>query len=429
MSVIPNVTVLPQATVQDTFPDVLNEVHNGTIIAEDIWLSCYKSGEPSVHGKVGTGLHAVDRGTVELSGRDGVQFERVQDFKYRARCETLGVDTQMLLPVQSYADPVRSETKLPHQISAFDVSSDTSLLASAFSDGTLTVQHLRAIATSGSPYPPRQQYILEPVASARLHLSTIAAVQLLPGPSPILASAGADFRLHVTPLPSPVSPTTSAIQPSTTLTGHTRALTSLIVLDQTVSGSGTVTLASGGKDGTLRLWDVSTASQLSVLGTHGLKIPTSLAVSAADPHVVWTALSDGGAQAFDARSRTSTHIVEPDALGCGPLASIATCDDGALLLGGGRGVVGVYDPRAGQMRARWTRGGAAPVEAVAALPGGHALLGGEDGLPYMASLDDNIPRLEAELVFGDVEGVRCARVKGDEIWLAGDGGVIRRYAP
>ena len=52
MSTLPTVAVLPQATVQDTFPDVLNEVHSGAIIGEDIWLSCYKSGEPSVHGKV-----------------------------------------------------------------------------------------------------------------------------------------------------------------------------------------------------------------------------------------------------------------------------------------------------------------------------------------------------------------------------------------
>ena len=101
-------------------------------------------------------------------------------------------------------------------------------------------------------------------------------------------------------------------------------------------------------------------------------------------------------------------------------------DDGTLLFGGSRGVAGAYDLRAGQIRARWTRSGA-PIETVAALPKGRALIGGEDGLPYVTDLMENVPRLEAELVFGDVEGVRCARVRGDEAWLAGDGGVVRRY--
>ncbi|VDC03643.1 unnamed protein product [Peniophora sp. CBMAI 1063] len=355
MATLPPVTVLPQATVQDTFPDVLNEVYNGTIIGEDIWLSCYKSEEPSVHGKVGTGLHAVDRDTVELRGRDGVQLERAKDFTYRASCEALGVDTQVLLPVQTYADPVRSETKLPHQISAFDVTADASLLACAFADGTLTVQHLPALASSGSPYPPRQQHRADPVASGRLHLSTIVAVQLLPGPSPILASAGADFRLHITPLPVQGPSATSVLQPSATLTGHTRALTCLTALGNLEGISGGVTLASGAKDGTLRLWDVATGSQSAVLGMHGLKTPAALASSLTQPHTIWTALSDGSLQAFDVRARASVQIVEANALGCGPLAALDAYNDSALLLGGGRGVAGVYEPRADHMRARAAR--------------------------------------------------------------------------
>jgi hypothetical protein len=74
---MPSSTVtLPTATIQDDFTTVLSEVHAGIIPSENIWLSCYKDGEPSTHGKIYVSLHEQHRDRVELVGRGGVELTR-----------------------------------------------------------------------------------------------------------------------------------------------------------------------------------------------------------------------------------------------------------------------------------------------------------------------------------------------------------------
>lgn len=68
--------VLPIVNIQHDFLSVISDVDSGIVPAEDIWVSCYKSGEPSVHGKVRVSLDEVDRSVVKLDARDGVEFRR-----------------------------------------------------------------------------------------------------------------------------------------------------------------------------------------------------------------------------------------------------------------------------------------------------------------------------------------------------------------
>jgi hypothetical protein len=74
--VMPSPVTLPAATIQDDFTTVLSEVHAGIIPSENIWLSCYKDGEPSVHGKISVSLHEKDRDRVELVAAGGVKLTR-----------------------------------------------------------------------------------------------------------------------------------------------------------------------------------------------------------------------------------------------------------------------------------------------------------------------------------------------------------------
>ena len=74
--VMPSLVTLPTATIQDDFTTVLSEVHAGIIPSENIWLSFYKDGEPSIHGKISVSLHEQDRDRVELVGRGGVELTR-----------------------------------------------------------------------------------------------------------------------------------------------------------------------------------------------------------------------------------------------------------------------------------------------------------------------------------------------------------------
>jgi hypothetical protein len=73
---MPSPVILATATIQDDFTTVLSEVHAGIIPSENIWLSCYKDGEPSIHGKISVNLHEQDRDRVELVGGSGVKLTR-----------------------------------------------------------------------------------------------------------------------------------------------------------------------------------------------------------------------------------------------------------------------------------------------------------------------------------------------------------------
>ena len=55
---------LPVVTIQPTFTEVIQEVHDGVIPSETLWVSCYKHSESSVHAKVGVELDEVDRSLV-----------------------------------------------------------------------------------------------------------------------------------------------------------------------------------------------------------------------------------------------------------------------------------------------------------------------------------------------------------------------------
>jgi proteasomal ATPase-associated factor 1 len=81
---MPSPVTLPTATIQDDFTTVLSEVHAGIIPSEKIWLSCYKGGEPSVHGKISVSLHEQDRDRVELVGSRGVELTRTSQVSITA---------------------------------------------------------------------------------------------------------------------------------------------------------------------------------------------------------------------------------------------------------------------------------------------------------------------------------------------------------
>ena len=68
--------LLPIATIQTDFQSLINDVLVGLIPEDSFWLSCYKTGEQSVHGKVHLALNEHDRDVVDFTGVGGVQFAR-----------------------------------------------------------------------------------------------------------------------------------------------------------------------------------------------------------------------------------------------------------------------------------------------------------------------------------------------------------------
>lgn len=70
-------TILPITTIQPDFLNVISDVQAGVVPSETIWISCYKTDRPSVHGKVDATLDDSDRDLVVFERREGdVKLER-----------------------------------------------------------------------------------------------------------------------------------------------------------------------------------------------------------------------------------------------------------------------------------------------------------------------------------------------------------------
>lgn len=72
-------TFLPISTIQHTLPNVASEIYNALIPSEHVWLSCYRQGESSVHGRVKLSLDESDREKINLEGTGGVKLEKVDE--------------------------------------------------------------------------------------------------------------------------------------------------------------------------------------------------------------------------------------------------------------------------------------------------------------------------------------------------------------
>jgi WD40 repeat protein len=141
----------------------------------------------------------------------------------------------------------------------------------------------------------------------------------------------------------------------------------------------------------------------------------------------WVALADGNVHLVD--TRASTSAVKWSA-GVKTRAISVSASGQEIALGTADGTIMLYDVHGGSVREQWRRSGA-PAEYLSFAPGSRVLVGGEDGLPYLVDTSrgggDDAGLLVSELVFGNVEAVRALRVSGDLVYIAGDGGVIRKY--
>lgn len=66
--------ILPIVTVQPDFESLVTDVKDGIVPEEKFWVSCYKTGEDSVHGKVHLALNERNRDLLEYEGQGGVEF-------------------------------------------------------------------------------------------------------------------------------------------------------------------------------------------------------------------------------------------------------------------------------------------------------------------------------------------------------------------
>ncbi|KAK7455885.1 hypothetical protein VKT23_010922 [Stygiomarasmius scandens] len=285
------ITTLPIVTIQSTFPTVVNEIYNGVIPFEDIWVSCYDhspSGPRSSHSKVTVVLDDVDREKVNLETKqgEGSDLKMAEATSGLTNSYTISLPSfsissvRLLTPVQEYADPERSNTRRPHRITSFAVAEDKSQLTTGFLDGSVylyavhplpspsTSSSIKKYATSASYEPPRATYTTHRQtlvsSSSKAHKSTVTSLRFFPS-SRVILSSSADFSVQIYPA-DPLSPFVTPNLPMDkqsprvpavrALVGHTRAVTSTAILGRGRS------IMSTGTDAMIRTWDVSKGEQV-----------------------------------------------------------------------------------------------------------------------------------------------------------------------
>jgi WD40 repeat protein len=175
------------------------------------------------------------------------------------------------------------------------------------------------------------------------------------------------------------------------------------------------TLASGGWDATVRLWDISTGGDLAVLAGHTGAV-RSLAFTG-DGATLVSGSADGTVKLWDVAGRRERATLAGHA---GPVRSVAVTPDGRTVVSGGDdGTVRLWDGAAFEPRTVLT-GHAGTVRAVAVAPDGRLVAsGGEDGA--LRLWDAASGRRRGDLA-GDGEPVWALAVSANGRVLASAGG-------
>ncbi|KZV88425.1 hypothetical protein EXIGLDRAFT_696669 [Exidia glandulosa HHB12029] len=136
---VPEIPTLPYTTVQHDFPSVISDVRESVIASEDFWISCYREGSTSVHGKVNV---SHDSGLVARESGSSTSF--------MASCPALEIPpTRVRIP--------RRTIQLNSAITAFDVTPDGTRVAACTSTGLLSVRFKHRPAPP-FPFPSRDAH-------------------------------------------------------------------------------------------------------------------------------------------------------------------------------------------------------------------------------------------------------------------------------
>ena len=84
-----SLVVLPQVTIQADVHEVIDEVRQGITLVDNIWISAYREGATSVHGKAEISLEGDSRDKVLMVGRDGVHAKAVDNVSHSHQLLTL----------------------------------------------------------------------------------------------------------------------------------------------------------------------------------------------------------------------------------------------------------------------------------------------------------------------------------------------------
>ncbi|KAK0557477.1 hypothetical protein OC846_000465 [Tilletia horrida] len=296
---------VPYVTVQHDYPQVFDEISQGVVAAERVWISIYALNAPnaSIHSRILLVSDEPEAGplsipTSDADGGGGVYIAEVKPEKELGVKRVKGSPKSLVVsstfrpaedsiaPSPTSARHIQQKIYLPpvtclspsHSISmpkvaplqlrkgvtpeitAFDVSlSNNGLYVAGGPDGKCWIGALPGSAAASS-----QSGGSAPLVVLDGHVGDITSAKFFPS-GEVVMTTGSDFRICIfSALPAEGATASSSTIPATnsavrTLTAHSRAPTSTAII-----GKGRIVL-SGGRDGYVRCWNVGEAKEVGNL--------------------------------------------------------------------------------------------------------------------------------------------------------------------
>ncbi|WWC69689.1 uncharacterized protein I206_103632 [Kwoniella pini CBS 10737] len=226
---------LSYVDIQHDTLNVFDDVEQGIINSEDIWISGYKFGETSIHGKAKIKLS--ERGGSEIIPRDNnVEIERINKTQFKVSIPKLLIQNRTIkFPKQIIYPPYKKSSNLdaPLHINSISLNPNTPHIVIGGQDGYCTI--LSTTLNSS-----------EKQVQLKGHVGDVLDVKWFPSGEVILTcSSDLSIRIYGK----------EGINPRT-LKGHTKTITSTYII-----GIGKEIITSS-KDGNIKLWDISKGKEI-----------------------------------------------------------------------------------------------------------------------------------------------------------------------
>ncbi|KAK8870006.1 hypothetical protein IAR55_000576 [Kwoniella newhampshirensis] len=432
MSKQKDVQHLAYVDIQHDALAVFDDVEQGVVLREDIWISGYKAGSTSVHGKARVDFQ--EGGGSTLTSREGVEVDRISKTNFVVSVPKLGVrNVPLKFPKHVIHPPYKKSSPLdpPLQINSLSLNPKSAHIVLGGPDGYAII-----VPTSSDSNVEKDSVRLKG------HVGDVRDVKWFPSGEVIL-TASSDLSLRVFGR--------DGINPRT-FKGHTRAITSTAIL-----GVGKQ-IVSGSKDGTIRLWDVGRGTEVKkwiVEGKKGVEavviVEDEEGLRALGLHNQERAMLVGTheriwVQPFEGEGWWASESEEEGHMVC--LAYDA--ESGTVVTGHTNGVSAIQDITTLSKDAEIKsitriRRNHSPIYSLAfGLSATHEegsgaregrvdlYAGTAAGLPCHLTLGKDaeggyVAKVEEEVAGWEAVGVECFAVGKDGVWCAGGEGGLRRY--
>ncbi|WVQ78259.1 hypothetical protein IAT38_000343 [Cryptococcus sp. DSM 104549] len=422
---------LPYVDIQHDATAVFDDVEQGVVGKEDIWISAYHRGQTSVHGKALVEFQ--EGGGSTLTPREGVQVEKLSKTSFTVSVPALGIVGRAIqFPRQIIHPPYpkTSDLDAPLQINTISLNPKTPHIVLGGPDGYCAV-----LPTSVTANPEKD------VVRLKGHVGDVRDVKWFPSGEVIL-TASSDLSVRIFGR--------DGINPRT-FKGHTRAVTCTAII-----GVGK-TVLSGSKDGTLRLWDVGKGTEARQWVVEGKEGVEGVVLVEDEEGLKALGLTPGG-QGTDAGQERAMLVqtqvgvwVQPwDGEGwmmrCRPGQQVGSVAyeprSGVVAIGHTSGVVELRQITSLSREAAPAstsptriRRNESPIYSLAFAPSQtdelELYVGTAAGLPCRLGVkpteDGYDVRVVDELAGWDAVGVECFAVGKDGVWSGGGEGGLRRY--